>query len=154
MALLNFSRYGAPLPLMRAAAPLLKSLIWKGQRLVEILTNHLMVHFCSNLPAIKFKVILIERRGNHETIIHGKAARVFKHGNVPIQKGRVEIWSNTNSTCPSLRAGQVFLISGHESKSRKKLLLSSTSLIEAWSGEALRKIRRWQRIEKKLGVRR
>lgn len=102
--------------------------------------------------AIKFKAILIEKRMNQETIIHGKAARVYKQGNVPIQRGRVEIWSTTNSTCPSLRAGRAFLISGHEDTLRKILLLSSNSLIEAWSGETMRKMRKWLRIESKLAM--
>lgn len=102
--------------------------------------------------AMKFKVILIEKRENQETIFHGKAAKVYKQGYVPIHKGRVEIWSYTNSTCPSLRAGRAFLIGGHEDALRKKLLLSSTSLIEAWSGETMRKVRKWLRIESKLAM--
>lgn len=96
--------------------------------------------------------MLIEKRMNQETIIHGKAARVYKQGNVPIQRGRVEIWSNTNSTCRSLRVGRTFLISGHEDTLRKILLLSSNSLIEAWSGETMRKMRKWLRIESKLAM--
>ncbi|KAJ7383575.1 negative regulation of sodium-dependent phosphate transport [Desmophyllum pertusum] len=99
---------------------------------------------------IKFKVILTERRENQETIIRGKVIRVFSHTNVTIHKGRVKIWSNT--TCSSLGTGKVFLIGGHENASRQKLLLSSKSLIEAWSGETQKKIKKWQRIEKKLGT--
>lgn len=100
---------------------------------------------------IKFKVILIERLENHEATILGRVIRVFKHNNVTIHKGRVKIWSNTSTTCPSLGTGRVFLVCGHENGSTQKLLLSSTSLIEAWDEETLRKIRRWQRLEKKMG---
>lgn len=106
----------------------------------------------SYVSVIKFKVILIERLENQETIILGRAARVFRHNNVTINKGRMKIWSNTNTTCPSLGTGKVFLICGHENASRQKLLLSSTSLIEAWSGETLRKVRMWQRLDRKLGI--
>lgn len=75
---------------------------------------------------------------------------MFRHNNVTISKGRVKIWSNANVTCPSLVTGRVFLICGYENASKQKLLLSSTSLIETWSGETFRKIRKWQRQERKL----
>lgn len=99
---------------------------------------------------IKFKVVLIERVENKGTIVRGRVGRVFKQNNVTIHKGqRLTIRSNTNSTCPSLGTGKVFLIGGYENASRAELLLSSTSLIEAWNEKILRKIRRWQRMEKK-----
>lgn len=102
------------------------------------------------VSVIKFKAILIERLENQNTIIRGRVSRVFRHNNVTISKGRVKIWSNANITCPSLVTGRVFLICGHENASKQKLLLSSTSLIETWSGETFRKIRKWQRQERKL----
>lgn len=101
------------------------------------------------ISVIKLKVILIERLENRGTIIHGRVGRIFKQNNVTIQKGRVKIWSNSNSTCPSLGTGKVFVIGGYESASGRKLLLSSTSLIEAWSDKTLKKIRRWHRLERK-----
>lgn len=99
---------------------------------------------------IKFKVILIERRQNKGSIIHGKVGRVIKQNNVTIHKGRVKIWSNTESTCPSLRTGNIFLIGGYENALRRKLLLTSKSLIESWNEETMRKIRKWQKGERNV----
>ena len=99
---------------------------------------------------IKFKVILIERRQKKGSIIHGKVGRVLKQNNVTIHKGRVKIWSNTESTCPSLRTGNIFLIGGFENALRRKLLLTSKSLIESWNEGTMRKIRKWQKGERNV----
>ena len=93
---------------------------------------------------------LIERLENKGMTIRGRVGRVFKQNNVTINKGQqVKISSNINSTCPSLGSGKIFLIGGNEDTMRGKLLLSSTSLIEAWSDETVKNIRKWQRLEKK-----
>lgn len=105
-----------------------------------------------NLSVIKFKVIMIKRLENQETVIHGKVARIFKHSNVTIHNGRIMIWSNTNIACPSLRAGKAFLICSHESPSRQKLLLSSSSLIVAWSRQTFKTIRKWRKLERKMDI--
>lgn len=88
---------------------------------------------------IRFKVILIESLEN-STVIHGRVSRVLKHNNVTISKGHVKIWSNADLTISSLVTGKVFLICGHENASEQKLLLSSSSLIEAWRRKISEKI--------------
>lgn len=88
---------------------------------------------------IRFKVILIESLEN-SSVIHGRVSRVLKHNNVTISKGHVKIWSNADLTISSLVTGKVFLICGHENASEQKLLLSSSSLIEAWRRKISEKI--------------
>ena len=109
-----------------------------------------LIMFINYFSVIKFKVILIERRQNKGSIIHGKVGRVIKQNNVTIHKGRVKIWSNTESTCPSLRTGNIFLIGGYENALRRKLLLTSKSLIESWNEGTMRKIRKWQKGERNV----
>ena len=109
-----------------------------------------LIMFINYFSVIKFKVILIERRQNKGSIIHGKVGRVIKQNNVTIHKGRVKIWSNTESTCPSLRTGNIFLIGGFENALRRKLLLTSKSLIESWNEGTMRKIRKWQKGERNV----
>lgn len=96
---------------------------------------------------IRFKVNLIQRLEN-STVISGRVSRVLKQNNVTISKGHVKIWSNADLTNSSLLTGDVFLICGHENASEQKLLLSSTSLIEAWSRKVSDKIRWCQGREK------
>ncbi|PFX21568.1 Secreted frizzled-related protein 3 [Stylophora pistillata] len=99
---------------------------------------------------IKFRVILLERLGNEETIIHGKVARVFKRGGKSIHNGRIKIWSNTKKLCPSIKARRTFLICSHESASREKLLLSSSSVVVTWNAQTLKQIRKWRRYERRM----
>lgn len=109
-----------------------------------------ILNYVYYFSVIKFKVILIERRQNKGSIIHGKVGRVIKQNNVTIHKGRVKIWSNTESTCPSLRTGNIFLIGGYENALRRKLLLTSKSLIESWNEGTMRKVRKWQKGERNV----
>nr|XP_058951569.1 secreted frizzled-related protein 3-like [Pocillopora verrucosa] len=99
---------------------------------------------------IKFRVILLEGVGNKGTIIHGKVARVFKQGNKLIHTGRIKIWSSTKKLCPSIKARRTFLICSYESASRKKLVLSSSSVVLTWNAQALKQIRKWLRYERRM----
>lgn len=111
---------------------------------------HVLTLRLSILSVIKFRVILLEGVGNKGTIIHGKVARVFKQGNKLIQTGRIKIWSRTKKLCPSIKARRTFLICSYESASRKKLVLSSSSVVLTWNAQALKQIRKWLRYERRM----